>query len=182
MHTVILPTPQAVSPQVGLPPVERWPGRPSDSGPSTDACSARVGVRNGSSSATSLEGSGWSGTASTPAAQLDAAAPCRGNARGDSYGATVRVSVLLFAETGVAKLAVHAITPEEVRQINDGDRIFIANPRPRVEGSLLMIGPTHGGRVLTVVLNPVPSDPGVWHVRTAWEASVAQVRRYRRDR
>jgi hypothetical protein len=45
-----------------------------------------------------------------------------------------------------------------------------------------MIGPTHGGRILTVVLNPEPADPGAWHVRTAWEASTAQIRRYRRDR
>ena len=45
-----------------------------------------------------------------------------------------------------------------------------------------MIGPTHGGRILTVVLNPERVDPGAWHVRTAWEASRAQISRYRRDR
>jgi len=45
-----------------------------------------------------------------------------------------------------------------------------------------MIGPTHGGRMLTVVLNPDPADDGAWHVRTAWQASDAQVGRYRRDR
>jgi len=44
-----------------------------------------------------------------------------------------------------------------------------------------MIGPTHG-RVLTVVLNPDPVDDGAWHVRTAWQASPAQINRYRRDR
>ncbi len=92
------------------------------------------------------------------------------------------IAVLLFSETTLAKLAGHAITPEEVRQVNDGDRIVIHNPRPRVEGSVLMIGPTYGGRILTVVLNPEPLDSGAWHVRTAWEASPAQVSRYRRDR
>jgi hypothetical protein len=94
----------------------------------------------------------------------------------------VLIAVLLFSETTVAKLAAHAITPEEVRQVNDGDRVVIANPRPRVEGSVLMIGPTHGGRILTVVLNPERVDLGAWHVRTAWEASRAQISRYRRDR
>jgi hypothetical protein len=94
----------------------------------------------------------------------------------------VLIAVLLFSETTVAKLAGHAITPEEVRQVSDGDRIVIANPRPRVAGSILMIGPTHGGRNLTVVLNPEPLDTGAWHVRTAWESSLAQVNRYRRDR
>ena len=70
------------------------------------------------------------------------------------YGAAVLIAVLLFSETTVAKLAGHAITPEEVRQVADGDRIVIANPRPRVAGSVLMIGPTHGGRIVTVALGP----------------------------
>ncbi len=92
------------------------------------------------------------------------------------------IAVLLFSELTIEKLAAHAIGPEEVRQVSDGDRVVIANPRPRVDGSVLMIGPTHGGRVLTVVLNPEPSDAGAWHVRTAWPASPAQIGRYRRDR
>ncbi|MEA2495589.1 MAG: hypothetical protein QOJ29_3500 [Thermoleophilaceae bacterium] len=45
-----------------------------------------------------------------------------------------------------------------------------------------MIGPTHGGRILRVVLNPEPLDSSAWHVRTAWDASAAQISRYRRDR
>jgi hypothetical protein len=94
----------------------------------------------------------------------------------------VRVAVLLFTQTTIDKLAAHGITPEEVRQVNDGDRILIRNPRPRVEGSRLMIGPTYGGRIITVVINPEPADPGAWHVRTGWPASIAQARRYRRDR
>jgi hypothetical protein len=94
----------------------------------------------------------------------------------------VLIAVLLFSETTLAKLSARGITPEEVRQLTDGDRIVIRNPRPRVEGSVLMIGPTHGGRILTVVLNPEPEDPGAWHVRTAWDASAAQLSRYRQDR
>jgi hypothetical protein len=94
----------------------------------------------------------------------------------------VLIVVLLFSERTVAKLAAHAITPEEVRQAAAGDRIVLRNPRPRVAGSVLMIGPTHGGRILTVVLNPEPADDGAWHVRTAWPASAAQSRRYQRDR
>lgn len=92
------------------------------------------------------------------------------------------IAVLLFSETTVAKLAAHRITPGEVRQVSEGDRIVVRNPRPRIDGSVLMIGPTRGGRILTVVLNPEPLDEGAWHVRTAWEASTAQATRYRRDR
>jgi len=94
----------------------------------------------------------------------------------------VLIAVLLFSELTVDKLAAHSIGPEEVRQVSDGDRIVIVNPRPRVEGSVLMIGPTYGGRVLTVVLDPDKLDDGTWHVRTAWPASPAQIGRYRRDR
>jgi len=94
----------------------------------------------------------------------------------------VLIAVLLVSETTIEKLADHHITVEEVRQVSDGDRVVIRNPRPRVEGSVLMIGPTHGGRVLTVVLNPDPVDDGAWHVRTAWQASPAQINRYRQDR
>jgi hypothetical protein len=94
----------------------------------------------------------------------------------------VLIAVLLFSETTLAKLAARGITPEEVRQLTVDDRIVVRNPRPRVEGSVLMIGPTYGGRILTVVLNPEPADPGAWHVRTAWDASSAQIGRYTRDR
>jgi hypothetical protein len=47
----------------------------------------------------------------------------------------VLIAVLLFTETTVAKLAGRAIAPEEVRQVSDGDRILVRNPRPRVEES-----------------------------------------------
>jgi hypothetical protein len=100
----------------------------------------------------------------------------------DQYLHAVLIAVLLVSETTIEKLADHHISAEEVRQVSDGDRIVIRNPRPRVEGSVLMVGPTHGGRVLTVVLNPDPVDDGTWHVRTAWPASAAQTNRYRRDR
>ena len=94
----------------------------------------------------------------------------------------MRVAVLLFTQVTVDKLAAHGITVDEVRQVNDGDRIAVRNPRPRVAGSILLIGPTHGGRILTIVLNPEPLDPDTWHVRTAWPSSPAQAHRYQRDR
>ena len=50
------------------------------------------------------------------------------------------------------------------------------------DGSILLVGRTHGGRILTVVLNPDQRDEGAWHVRTAWPSSDAQARRYHRDR
>jgi len=62
----------------------------------------------------------------------------------------VLIVVLLVSERTVEKLAGHQISADEVRQVSDGD----PQPAVRVHGSVLMIGPTHGGRILTVVLNP----------------------------
>ncbi len=44
-----------------------------------------------------------------------------------------------------------------------------------------MIGPTYGGRMVTVVIDPT-LDPTTWEVRTAWPATDAQAAHYRRHR
>lgn len=59
----------------------------------------------------------------------------------DQYLHAVLIAVLLVSETTIEKLADHHISAEEVRQVSDGDRIVIRNPRPRVEGSVLMVRP-----------------------------------------
>jgi len=65
------------------------------------------------------------------------------------YGGLVLIAVLLVSERTAEKLAGHRISAEEVRQVSDGDRIVIRNPRPRVHGfQVLMIGPTRDGRIL----------------------------------
>jgi hypothetical protein len=56
---------------------------------------------------------------------------------GRDNGELVLIAALMFTETTIAKLAAHGITPEEVRQVNDFDRIVIRNPRPRVPVSVL---------------------------------------------
>jgi hypothetical protein len=94
----------------------------------------------------------------------------------------VLIAVLLFSETTLEKVARHGDLPDQVRQVNDGDRIVIRNPRPRVEGSVLMIGPTHGGRILTVVLNPERLDAGAWACANRVGRERCQITRYRRDR
>jgi hypothetical protein len=49
----------------------------------------------------------------------------------DQYLHAVLIAVLLVSETTIEKLADHHISAEEVRQVSDGDRIVIRNPRPR---------------------------------------------------
>lgn len=45
--------------------------------------------------------------------------------------AVVLIAVLLMTDVTVAKLADHGVTPDEVRQVNDGDRIVLRNPPGR---------------------------------------------------
>jgi len=56
---------------------------------------------------------------------------------------------------------------------------MVVNPNPRADVSLWAIGPTSRGRFLTVVIEQDHDHHGRWHVRTAWDASPAQVNLYR---
>ncbi len=42
----------------------------------------------------------------------------------------MRIVVLLMTEVTVGKLAAHTITPDEVRQVNDGARIVVRTRVP----------------------------------------------------
>lgn len=90
------------------------------------------------------------------------------------------IARLLINPIALDKLAARAITGEEVRELPANGAITLPNPRPRVRGSRLMIGETNGGRILTTVLYPT-SDPAVWQIATGWEATPAQVARYRSE-
>jgi hypothetical protein len=93
----------------------------------------------------------------------------------------VVIALLNFNETAVEKLGARDIAPEDIEQITANRYVALRNPRPRVDGSILLIGTTDGGRLLTVVLNPVAADSSEWDVATAWDASPAQAARYRKD-
>jgi hypothetical protein len=96
--------------------------------------------------------------------------------------AGVLVVKLLIGPWAATKLARRGIDPKEVEQLPANGARGARNPRPRRPGSRFLIGPTNGGRMLTVVVEPEPADDGVWHVRTAWDSSVAeQMFYYRRS-
>jgi hypothetical protein len=84
------------------------------------------------------------------------------------------VAALLFNETALRKLARRGISETEARQLPGNGAILSRNPHPRAPRSRLMIGPTSGGRLLTVVIEPEPADEALWHVRTAWDSSVRE--------
>jgi uncharacterized DUF497 family protein len=83
----------------------------------------------------------------------------------------VLIAELQIDDVARDKLARHGIRRDEVEQVRRNWVVFTRNPRPRNLRSRLMIGPTDGGRLLTVVIVSHDFDDGIWFVKTAWEAS-----------
>lgn len=79
------------------------------------------------------------------------------------------VSDLIFDEHNEREMARHGVTWDEVEQLRENRRVFSDNPRGE-RSSVLMIGETNGGRLLTVALAPT-DDPTTWRPATAFDAS-----------
>jgi hypothetical protein len=76
------------------------------------------------------------------------------------------------------KLARRDIRSDELEQLRRNGPIAVRNPHPRHRTSRLLIGPTDGGRLLTLVIEPDLADEAVWHVRTGWDASKRERKLY----
>jgi uncharacterized DUF497 family protein len=76
-------------------------------------------------------------------------------------------------------LARHGIQASEVRQILSNRHVTMRNPRDEDEGRVLLIGETHGGRILTVSLAPT-SDDATWRPVTGWLATDEEKTRFER--
>jgi uncharacterized DUF497 family protein len=83
----------------------------------------------------------------------------------------VLIAELYVFDFVVEKIARRGIRKEEVEQVRHNEVVFTRNPRSRTPDSRFMIGPTDGGRLLTVVIVPDAFDDGTWFVKTAWDAS-----------
>jgi hypothetical protein len=79
------------------------------------------------------------------------------------------VAELIIDEHNVAEMARHGIARDEVDQLLSNQHTIARNPRGE-PGSLLLIGRTDGGRLLTVPIAPT-SDPTTWRPATAFDAS-----------
>lgn len=92
----------------------------------------------------------------------------------------VPVLRLAFNLEAIRKLAERGLSPDDVADVLRVQPVAtMANPNPRAEGSLWAVGPTRAGRFLTVVVEQDPEDHGRWHVRTAWDATPAQIAVFR---
>jgi uncharacterized DUF497 family protein len=86
----------------------------------------------------------------------------------------VQVRALVWDEQNEEHIAEHGVTPREVNQMVENPHIVVKNRRHR-RGQHLMIGRTHGGRVLTVPLTKT-SLRDTWRPTTAYPANDAQTR------
>lgn len=71
-------------------------------------------------------------------------------------------------------IAKHGVVEEEVEDVVAGDPVF----RDVRKGRVMAIGPTRHGRMLAVVVGPVPRRSGVYYPFSARPASRQERRRY----
>ncbi len=74
----------------------------------------------------------------------------------------------------VEHIAKHGIIREEIEEVIAGQVVF----RDGYKGRPVGIGATLGGRMLAVVVGPVPEQPGVYYTFSARPASRQERRRY----
>jgi hypothetical protein len=67
----------------------------------------------------------------------------------------------------------HEIRPQSVEDICSGNPVSLAGKK----GRIVLIGSENSGRILTVVLGPVPGQPGAYYTFSARPASRKE-RRY----
>jgi len=87
----------------------------------------------------------------------------------------IRIYDLQFDEWNESEMARHRVTAWEVLQVLAGDPVFLPNKRGH-EASIVMIGPTFGGRFLTVPLRRTGAED-VWRPATAWDSSSGELAR-----
>ena len=88
------------------------------------------------------------------------------------------VGPLVIDERNLTEMRRHGVSPREIEQVVSNRHITTPNPRGEL-GSILLIGETDGGRLLTVPLAPT-ADPTTWRPATAFDASRPQRAIFRR--
>lgn len=84
----------------------------------------------------------------------------------------VEIRFLVWDEVNEAHLAKHGVSVTEVAQMLSNPHAIVRNRKKRSTGHLL-IGSTHGGRILTVPLAQI-ADQSTWRPVTAFPATNAQ--------
>jgi hypothetical protein len=89
----------------------------------------------------------------------------------------LRIEALEIDDANEDEAARHHVTGREMRQVLNGEPVFLPNKKVHA-APVVMIGRTHGGRLLTIPLQRT-ARADIWRPATAWEASVGEQARYR---
>jgi len=89
----------------------------------------------------------------------------------------VRIEALLFDDRNEDECGAHGVTVRELQQVLEEAPRFFRNKGGRGRAPYVMIGPSRGGRLLTIPIDPLPS-PGVWRPRTAYDSPQSDRTRY----
>jgi hypothetical protein len=108
------------------------------------------------------------------------AVSCVNHRRIDGTKSVIDVAALVFDDENIAKMLRHRISPSEVQQVFGKWPRFYEN-KIGARASHVMLGPTRGGRVLVVPIEPLGLDD-LWRPVTAFEANPGQVSRYRKGK
>lgn len=82
----------------------------------------------------------------------------------------------VWDEWNIPHIARHGVSPEEVESARVAGPILF---RESYKGRLLLLGETPTGRVLAIVVGPVPgADPGTWYPFSARSAHRSERRAY----
>ena len=77
------------------------------------------------------------------------------------------IDSLVWDDWNRQHLTKHAVTPDEVEQVVAG----VSFARATYKDRLQIVGPTAAGRMLSVVIGPVPEQPHVYYTFSARPAS-----------
>jgi hypothetical protein len=92
------------------------------------------------------------------------------------WGVRLPVRDLQVDDWNEAEMARHGVEERDVRQVLAGNPVFVPNKKGHA-ASVIMIGETFGGRMLTVPLAET-AVAGVWRPATAWDSSRGERARY----
>lgn len=88
----------------------------------------------------------------------------------------LKIYELEFDEFNEDELAQHGVRAVDVRQVLDNEPVVLPNKKGRA-ADWIMIGPTYGGRFLTVPIASL-SVEGMWRPVTAWNSEPEEIAKY----
>jgi hypothetical protein len=78
-----------------------------------------------------------------------------------------------FDQRNIDKLGARGITPEQARQVLDNRHVVYRN-RAQRRATYLLVGLDDGGTCLTLPIEPVVNEPGLWYPVTGWYCKPAE--------